>query len=106
MDRGDAAGAEEVLMQAAQREGAGREVLFALAEMKLAKSDLADAVRWYQKASDADPYWGKPLYKLGLCAIQGGDAQGAAGLMAKVIAVDPVSPEAALAKASLETLKK
>jgi tetratricopeptide (TPR) repeat protein len=47
LERGDAAAAEEVLSKAAEREGAGREVFFTLAEMRLAKSDLADAVRWY-----------------------------------------------------------
>lgn len=106
LERGDAGAAADVLMRAAQSEGAGREVFFTLAEMRLAKGDVADAARWYQKASAADPYWGKPLYKMGLCAIQGGDARGAAGLMAQVIAVDPASPEASLAKAALETLPK
>ena len=61
---------------------------------------------WFQKAADMDPAWGKPLYKLGLCALKQGDKQGATKLMDQAIAVDPVSPEAALAKATLDSLNK
>ena len=64
------------------------------------------AEAWYRKAAETDPFWGKPLYQLGLCALKSGDKDEATRLMARAIAVDPVSPEAALAKASLESLKK
>jgi Tfp pilus assembly protein PilF len=106
LEKGDRAGAEAALLKAAQSAGARREVLFTLADFKFDGNDTAAAQRWYQRASDADPFWGKPLYKLGLCAMKTGDTEEAARLMAKVIAVDPVSPEAALAKASLESLNK
>jgi tetratricopeptide (TPR) repeat protein len=106
MERGDPKAAEEGLLRAAESAAAGREVFFSLAEVKFTRDEMSEAARWYQKASDADPFWGKPIYKLGLCAAKAGDADGAAKLMARVIAVDPVSPEAALAKASLESLKK
>ncbi len=106
MERGDSKAAEDALLRAAESAAAGREVFFSLAEVKFTRDEMSEAARWYQKASDADPFWGKPLYKLGLCAVKAGDADGAAKLMARVIAVDPVSPEAALAKASLESLKK
>jgi hypothetical protein len=45
-------------------------------------------------------------YKLGLCAQKKGDPSGSAGFMNKVLAVDPVSPEAAMARAALDQLKK
>ncbi len=106
MERGDLKAAEDGLQRAAESAAAGREVFFSLAEVKFTRDETSEAARWYQKASDADPFWGKPIYKLGLCAAKAGDAEGAAKLMARVIAVDPVSPEAALAKASLESLKK
>ena len=59
-----------------------------------------------KKAAAADPIWGKPLYQLGLDAIKKGNNSDATTLLTQVIAVDPTSPEAALAKSSLELLKK
>ncbi len=106
LERGDRTTAEATLLKAAQSSGASREVLFTLADLRFSADDTTEAARWYQKAADADPFWGKPVYKLGLCALKTGDSEGAAKLMAKVVAIDPVSPEAALAKASLESLKK
>jgi tetratricopeptide (TPR) repeat protein len=105
MAAGNRAGAEEALLTAAQTDGAGREVFFTLGEEKFTDNNLEEAARWYRKAAAADPFWGKPLYKLGLCAIKSGDAREASTLMSQVIAIDPVSPEAALAKSSLESLK-
>lgn len=105
-ERGDVAAAEEVLARAAERVNAGRDVFYELAETKASRHDAEAASTWYEKAAAADPSWGKPIYKLGLAAIGKGDAAGAARLMAQVIAVDPVSPEAALAKSSLESLNK
>src|SRR5262245_30589494 len=105
VERGDRNAAEQALLAAAQRAGAGREVFYQLGEMKRTNNQTDDAANWYRKAAAADPAWGKPLYRLGLSAIQHGDKEGATKLMAQVIAVDPVSPEAALAKSSLESLK-
>ena len=106
VERGDDKAAEESLLRAAESANAGREVYYSLAEVKFNRNETDEAIRWYEKASSADPSWGKPLYKLGLCAIKKGDTAGATKLMDRVIAVDPVSPEAALAKSSLESLKK
>jgi tetratricopeptide (TPR) repeat protein len=106
VQRGDEKAAEEALQQAARAPSAGREVFFTLGERKFAQNDTDEAALWYRKAADVDPFWGKPIYKLGLCAMKSGDKAGAASLMAQVILVDPVSPEATLAKSSLESLKK
>jgi Tfp pilus assembly protein PilF len=106
LERGDGKAAEESLLHAAENAGAGREIFYNLGELTLARNAAEDAARWYQKASTADPYWGKPLYKLGLLAQRNGDSARASKLMDQVIAVDPASPEAALAKSSLESLKK
>jgi tetratricopeptide (TPR) repeat protein len=106
LERGDNKAAEDALLKAAQAARAGREVFFNLGELTLARNDADEAARWYQKAATADPYWGKPLYKLGLLAAKKGDAANASKLMDQVIAVDPSSAEAALAKTSLESLKK
>jgi tetratricopeptide (TPR) repeat protein len=106
LERGDSKSAEDALLKAAQGTSPGREVFFNLGELTLARNDADEAARWYQKAATADPYWGKPLYKLGLLAVKKGDAANASKLMDQVITVDPASPEAALAKTSLESLKK
>jgi Tfp pilus assembly protein PilF len=106
MEKGDGPGAERTLEAAAQMPDAGRDVLFHVGEVKYAKGDTDEAMRWYRKAADADPYWGKPLYKLGLCAVKKGDKAGAAKLFEQVLAVDPVSPEAAMAKTTLDSLNK
>lgn len=105
-ERGNAAAGEAALLAAAQREGVQREVLFELGELKLAANKPDEAAAWYRKASAADPIWGKPLYKLGLDAMKKGNNSDATKLLSEVIAVDPTSPEAALAKSSLELLKK
>jgi Tfp pilus assembly protein PilF len=106
LERGDSKAAEDALLKAAQAPVVGREVFFNLGEITLARNDADEAARWYQKAATADPYWGKPLYKLGLLAVKKGDAANASKLMDQVITVDPSSAEAALAKTSLESLKK
>jgi len=106
VERGDMQAAEDTLVKAASTSGAGREIFYSLAEVKSAKREPDEASKWYEKASQADPSWGKPLYKLGLLAKERGDRQRAATLMAQVIAVDPVSPEAALAKAALDELNR
>lgn len=106
IERGNINVAEDVLTQAVTGGHADRDVLFALGEMKLAANEADAAIRWYQQASDADPAWGKPLYKLGLCAITKGNNSDATKLLTQAMAVDPTSPEAALAQSSLELLKK
>jgi len=106
MERGDAAKAEATLSAAAQNADAGRDVYFTLAELKSSKGDAAEAAQLYEKAAGADRSWGKPRYKLGLIAMKSGDSATAARHMTDVVAVDPTSPEAALARTALEQLKK
>ena len=106
LERGDAKTAEESLMKAATSGAAGRDTFCALGDIKFDQNQFDDAIGWYQKAADADPYWGKAWYKLGLSAQKKGDRAGAAQFMNKVLAVDPVSPEAAMAKATLDQLNR
>jgi len=105
LERGDRRAAEDVLIAAAGRENVDREVLYALGELKI-ESDADEAARWYAKAAAADPIWGKPRYKLGLHAIKKGNNSDATKLLTEAMTVDPTSPEAALAKSSLELLNK
>jgi Tfp pilus assembly protein PilF len=86
--------------------GASREVFYNLGEVKFAKGETDEAMKWYQRAVDTDPNWGKPLFKIGLGHMQKADTKNAIATMEKVIAVDPNSQEAAQAKALIEQLKK
>ena len=106
LEKGDMKAAEEGLQTAAETGKASREVYYTLGEVKFAKGETADAAKWYQKAADTDPAWGKPWFKLGLVAVNKGDKDSATKMMEKVIMVDPMSPEAAQAKAIIEQLKK
>ena len=105
LERGDRAAAEATLDAAAQSGNAGRDLYYNLAELKSTSGAAADAARWYQKAADADPSWGKPRYKLGMLAVASGDRTAATRFLNDVLSVDPVSPEAALARTALEQLK-
>jgi tetratricopeptide (TPR) repeat protein len=105
VDKGDVQAAEQALTRAAEGPLSGRDVLYDLAEIKVAKNQTEEAARLYQRAADADSSWGKPLFKLGTIALNKGDKVTAMKAMTQVIDVDPTSPEAAQARAALEQLK-
>jgi tetratricopeptide (TPR) repeat protein len=106
LEKGDLKAAEETLSQAAAGTTATREVFYNLGEVKFVKGEPEEAAKWYQRAVDADPTWGKPLLKLGLVSLNKGDKDGTIKLMERVVAADPTSPEAAQAKTIIEQLKK
>jgi tetratricopeptide (TPR) repeat protein len=106
LEKGDFANAEKALMEVATSVNANREVFYNLGEVKFAKGETDEAVKYYQRAVDMDANWGKPLFKIGLARLQKADTAGAIEIMEKVIAVDPGSAEAAQAKALIEQLKK
>ena len=74
--------------------------------MKRARGEADEAVRWYEKAATADQAWGQPLYRLGVTAQDKGDAVAARRFFERVVAVDPLSPEAADAKTAAASLNK
>jgi cytochrome c-type biogenesis protein CcmH/NrfG len=106
MEKGDLGAAEDTLTKAAQGARATREVFYNLGEVKFAKGTMDDAAVWFQKAADLDPTWGKPLFKLALVQLNKGDKDATIKALEKVIAADPMSPEAAQAKQVIEQLKK
>ncbi len=106
LEKNDLAGAEAALLPMAQTTSANKEVFYNLGEVKFAKGETEEAVKYYQRASDIDPNWGKPLFKLGLAKLQKADTAGTLEIMNKLIQVDPNSPEAAQAKGLIEQLKK
>ena len=106
LERGDVKAAQDTLMRAAGEAGASRDVFYSLGEVTLAANDVDASNAWFQKASAADPYWAKPLLRLGEAAMKKGDGATAARLLARAVEVDPTAPEAATAKTALESLKK
>ena len=106
LEKGDFAAAEAALTEASQSVSASREVFYNLGEVKFAKGETDAAMEAYQRAASMDPNWGKPLFKLGLGHLQKGDTKAAIETLEKVIAVDPNSPEAGMATATVEQLKK
>lgn len=106
LERGDAKAAEAALQKAAEGPAAGRDVFFNLGEVKTSVGQIDEAATWYEKASATDPSWGRPLHRLGMLALQKGDKAGATAYLTRAISVDPVSAEAALAKAALDQLNR
>jgi tetratricopeptide (TPR) repeat protein len=104
LEKGDLGAAASALGEAAQQ-GASKELFYTLGEVEAARGNSDEAIKWYQKASADDPNWGKPLLKLGLSAMNKGDRADAAAKMQRVMAVDPMSAEAAQAKTIIEQLK-
>ena len=66
LEKGDFANAEKALMEVATSVNANREVFYNLGEVKFAKGETDEAVKYYQRAVDMDANWGKPLFKIGL----------------------------------------
>lgn len=84
--------------------GAGRELVFALGEVRFGKGDTASAEELFKRAAGMDPTWLRPRLQLGLLALRRGDKSGAAELFKAVIAADAASPEAVEAKRYLADL--
>ena len=84
--------------------GDSREELFNQGEAAFAAGDSAQAADWYRKAHDRDRRWVKPLFKLGLVALNLGDIEAAKQWFGQAVDVDPGSPEGAQATAILGSL--
>lgn len=106
LERGDPVAAEAALQKAAGSPTVGRDVLFNLGEVKASTGAIDEAVGWYEKASAMDPSWGRPLHRLGMIALQKGDTAAAVKYLGQVISVDPISPEAALARDTLNQINR
>jgi len=105
LDKGDRAGAEQVLARAASSRDPGRDVFYELGELKRGVNQSDEALAWYQKAAAADSSWAKPLVRIGSIAMARGDREAAAKALSQAVAVDPTSPEAAEARTLLDRLR-
>ena len=59
----------------------------------------------YEKAHEADPSWGKPLFKLALVSLNKGDTEAALKYFEQVVEVDPDSDEGVQASGLITQLK-
>lgn len=105
-EAGDRKGAQAALLKLAESKTAGSNVFYQLGEMSFDDGALDDAMRWYRRAAEIDGSWGKPLYKLGMTAAKKGDSTDARNFLTQAMTVDPLSPEAALAKTAVEQLNR
>jgi tetratricopeptide (TPR) repeat protein len=106
LEKGDFEAADVALSKAAEGSNPVREVFYNLGEVRFAKGQVDDAAKWYERAVAADATWGKPLLKLALVALNKGDKDGAIRLAERAVSVEPMSADAATAKALIEQLRK
>jgi Tfp pilus assembly protein PilF len=105
VEQGDPDAGEALLLKASDATPPNRNVLEALGDIRASRGDAAGAASWYERAANADPYWSKPVFQLGRLAMDRGETDRATGLMQKVLAIDPLSPEAAQAQLALSRLQ-
>lgn len=106
IEQGDLAAAEVELASLVELPAAPREAFYHLAEVKVARQQPEEAVRWYEAAAERDPAWVLPQFKLGLLAAGRGDRAGAVAHLEKAVALDPTSPEAARARDLLDQIRR
>ena len=82
-----------------------REGFWNAGEVAFANGNVDEAAEWYEKAHEADPSWGKPLFKLALVSLNKGDTETAVKYFEQVVEVDPDSEEGAQATGLITQLK-
>jgi tetratricopeptide (TPR) repeat protein len=97
--------AESAYQEILKADAADANGLFAMGKVKEAEGSAAEARDWYQKAAAADGYWTRPLMRLATLAGAGGDKAAAVKYLAKVIEIDPSSPDAVQALAMQKQLQ-
>jgi tetratricopeptide (TPR) repeat protein len=95
--------AEAAFQEVLKADAADPNGLFAMGMLREAQGNAAEAHSWYQKAAAADAIWTRPLMKLAALASAGGDRAAAARHLARVIDLDPSSPDGQQAAAMLKT---
>jgi Tfp pilus assembly protein PilF len=68
--------------------------------------DQANALKYFQKAVEIDPQFADGYYQIGLCQVALGSTPEALAALKKFIELAPDSPDAATAKAIVDTLTK
>jgi tetratricopeptide (TPR) repeat protein len=104
-ERGNLEAAERMLTAAAGEDSVTPEILCALGDVKLARTQSGEAASWYQKASEADPAWPRPYVKLGGIAASQGDAPAAVKYLERAIELDPQGDDATEARTLLAKVR-
>jgi len=97
--------AESAFQDILKADAADANGMFAMGRVKEAEGNTAEARDWFQKAAAADAYWTRPLMKLATLAGASGDKAAAGKYLAKVIEIDPASPDAVQAAAMQKQLQ-
>jgi Flp pilus assembly protein TadD len=105
MEQGQLDTARKKLLEVAATPNATREVFYNLGEIERARDAADEAAKWYQRAADTDPSWGKAHIGLGYVAIQKGDIATAIKHLEKAVSVATDPADQAMAKALLTQLK-
>lgn len=87
------ADAEAAYQDALKVDPADANGLFAMGLLREAQENQADARNWYEKAAAADALWTRPLMKLAALASVAGDRATASRHLARVVELDPGSPD-------------
>lgn len=95
--------AEAAFQEVLKTDPADANGLFAMGVLREAQGNAADAQNWYEKAAAADAIWTRPLMKLAALASASGDRTTASRHLARVVDLDPVSPDGQEAAALLKT---
>ncbi len=85
--------------------GPSREQFWNAGEVAFASGQIDEAAEQYEKAHQADPTWGKPLFKLAMVALNRGDIETAVKYFEQVVEVDPNSEEGAQATGLIPQLR-
>lgn len=87
------ADAEAAYQEALKTDPADSNALLAMGVLREAQGNQAEARSWYEKAAAADALWTRPLIKLAALASLAGDRATAARHLARVVEMDPNSPD-------------
>src|ERR687897_412727 len=93
--------AEAAFQEVLKADAADPNGLFAMGMLREAQGNTADAQNWDQKAAAADAIWTRPLMRLAALASASGDRASASRHLARVIDLDPASPDGQQAAALL-----
>ncbi len=94
--------AEAAYQEVLKADAADVNGLFAMGALRETQGNAADARNWYEKASAADPIWTRPHMKLAALASTTGDRATASRHLARVVELDPASPDGQNATALLK----
>ncbi len=104
VERGAFAEAEQALGVLASQPKPGRDVLFAVGEIRLGRGELDAARQAFEQVNRLDSAWARPMLRLGVIAVRQGHPEAATALFQRVVAADPGGTDAGEAAEHLKRL--